>query len=101
MISKNIKIGAGKEAVGYIICFGVVSFICVATKTAVCGCGLFDPMPLDKFSMSGMRIKSKTGNVMNSIEDLLEGEVSFCNETAIKNGVKIGMTCRDVFKMIR
>ena len=89
-----------KQADGYIIPLNHVNIVCVVTDTGMVGCGAFDVMALDAFSIPAVRVKSTSGNPISTIDDLLDGMVKEANSEAVKLGINIGMSCREALDLL-
>ena len=64
------------------------------------GCGAFDGAALDNFSYPAARVRPTRGDSIATIGDLLAGAVKDANATAIKLGVKVGMSGRDALDLM-
>ncbi|MDK2915529.1 MAG: hypothetical protein PWR25_86 [Euryarchaeota archaeon] len=87
---------AGKDADGYVIPLGPVNLVAVVTDTGMVGCGAFDIDALEKFGYPAARVKPAGGaSSIETIEDLLRGEIKGANRHAAERGVAVGMTGRE------
>jgi uncharacterized protein YunC (DUF1805 family) len=91
MVHQKVQL-TSKQADGYIIPLGKVNIVCVITDVGMVGCGAFDVVALDPFSIPAVRVKSTTGNPIATIDDLLNGMVKEANAEAAKLGINIGMS---------
>jgi uncharacterized protein YunC (DUF1805 family) len=89
-----------KQADGYVFPAGKVKVVCVVTDVGMAGCGAFDVMALDSFSLPAVKVKSSTGGSIATIDDLLAGTVKEVNKEAEKLGVKMGMTGREALDLL-
>lgn len=99
MIQKKLQL-ASKQADGYVIPLGPVSLVAVITDAGMVGCGAFDVAALDNFSYPAARVRPTRGDSIATIGDLLAGAVKDANATAIKLGVKVGMSGRDALDLM-
>ncbi len=67
----------------------------MVTDVGMAGCGAFDVMTLDSFSIPAVKVKSSTGGSISTIDDLPAGIVKEVNQEVEKLGVKMGMTGRE------
>jgi uncharacterized protein YunC (DUF1805 family) len=94
MVHQKIKL-AKKEAEGYVIPLGAVNLVFVFTDKGMVGCGAFDVAAFNNFSYPAARVKSKTGQRIATIDDLLDGIVKEANGEAVKLGIAVGMSGRE------
>ena len=99
MIHQKVQL-TSKQADGYIIPLGKVKIVCVITDVGMVGCGAFDVVALDSFSIPAVRVKSTTGNPIATIDDLLNGVVKEANAEATKLGINIGMSGREALDLL-
>jgi uncharacterized protein YunC (DUF1805 family) len=97
MLHKKIQL-TNKQANGYIIPLGTLNLITIATDIGMIACGAFNAQALDNFNYPAVLIKSKTGDSLKTIEDLLEGTVKEANNSAITLGIEIGITGKQALK---
>ena len=93
-IHKKIKL-AKKTADGYVIPLGPFNLVAVVTDKGMLSCGAFDVMAMDKHSYPAARVKSATGGLIATIDDLLSGTVKDVNTAATKLGITVGMSGRE------
>ncbi len=92
---------AGKEADGYVISLGPVNLVAVVTDTGMVGCGAFDVDALEKFGYPAARVKPAGGaSSIETIDDLLRGEIKGANRHAEERGVAVGMTGREALERL-
>ena len=94
MVHERVQL-TNKQADGYVIPLGPVNLVNVTTDIGMVGCGAFDVVALDKFDYPAARVRPIRGSSIATIDDLLVGAVKDANATAIKLGVKIGMSGRE------
>ncbi|PKL61337.1 MAG: DUF1805 domain-containing protein [Methanomicrobiales archaeon HGW-Methanomicrobiales-2] len=86
----------GKDADGYVIPLGPVNLVAVVTDAGMVGCGAFDVDALEKFGYPAARVKpAGSASSIDSVEDLLRGEIKGANRHACERGVTVGMTGRE------
>jgi len=92
---------AGKEADGYVIPLGPVNLVAVVTDAGMVGCGAFDVDALEKFGYPAARVKPAEGaSSIETIDDLLRGEIKGANRHAGEHGVAVGMTGREALERL-
>ena len=99
MLHKKVTL-AKKQADGYVIPLAQINLVLVVTDRGMVGCGAFDMAALNTFSYPAARVKSKTGNPIATIEDLLEGTIKDANAEAIKLGVNAGISGREALDLM-
>ena len=94
---KHEKVELTKKAAdGYIIPLGPVNLVAVVTDTGMVGCGAFDVDALEKFGYPAARVRPAGGAPsIDTVEDLLRGEIKGVNRYAHERGVAVGMTGRE------
>jgi uncharacterized protein YunC (DUF1805 family) len=98
---EQCKIGLENSlGTGYIIPLGPVNLVCVVTSRGLVGCGAFDVAALDGFDYPAARVKPVKSASIESIEDLLTGEIREANTSAEKLGVKIGMSGKEALDLL-
>ena len=98
-IHKKLKL-AKKMADGYVIPLGPFNLVAVVSDKGMLSCGAFDVMAMDKHGYPAARVKSATGGLIATIDDLLAGTVKDANATATKLGIKVGMSGREALDKI-
>ena len=98
MYHKNIDIG-GKNVEGYVIPLGKVNLVFAIVPEGMVGCGAFNVSVLDKFDYPAAKIGSSDGSPITTLDNLLDGIVKEANETAMKKGVKEGISGREALKL--
>jgi uncharacterized protein YunC (DUF1805 family) len=91
MIQERVPYKGG-EADGYVIPLGPANLVVVVAKRGMVGCGAFDVQALDKFGYPAARVKPTRGSSIDSLEDLLLGDIKDANAAAAKLGVEVGMS---------
>jgi uncharacterized protein YunC (DUF1805 family) len=99
MIERRILLQQ-KEGIGYVIPLGPVSLVFIVTKIGLIGCGAFDTVALNRFGYPAARARPSRGNVIATLEDLLEGAVKDANECATARGIREGMPVRDALDLL-
>jgi uncharacterized protein YunC (DUF1805 family) len=99
MKQETIQVG-GKTAQGYEISVGPVNLVFATTGDALIGCGLIDPVVLDKLNYPAARLKATNGQFIVTVADLLAGEVREANSTAQKLGVKPGLSGQQALEIM-
>jgi uncharacterized protein YunC (DUF1805 family) len=94
MIHQKVTL-TSKEADGYIIPLKQVKVVFVVTDKGMVGCGAFDVMALDSFTIPAAKVKSATGNPIATIDDLMNGVVKEANKEAVKLGITTGMSGKE------
>ena len=88
------------EGTGYVIPLGPVNLVAVVTKIGLVGCGAFDVMALEKFGYPAARVKPARGSSIETIEDLLSGEIREANSPAKKYGIETGMSGKEALDLL-
>jgi uncharacterized protein YunC (DUF1805 family) len=99
MVHQKVQL-INKQADGYIIPLRHVKIVCVVTDVGMIGCGAFDVIALDAFTIPAARVKSASGNPIATIDDLLDGVVKEANAEAAKLGISIGMSGREALDLL-
>jgi uncharacterized protein YunC (DUF1805 family) len=99
MVHQKVQL-TNKQADGYIIPLRHVKIVCVVTDVGMVGCGAFDVIALDSFTIPAARVKSATGNPIATIDDLLNGVVKEANAEAAKLGINVGMSGREALDLL-
>jgi uncharacterized protein YunC (DUF1805 family) len=87
---------AKKDADGYVIPLGPVNLVAVVTDAGMVGCGAFDVDALEKFGYPAARVKPAEGaSSIETVADLLRGEIKEANAFASERGVAVGMTGKE------
>ncbi len=73
-----------------------VNLVAVVTDAGMVGCGAFDVDALEKFGYPAARVKpAGSASSIETVEDLLRGEIKGANRSACERGVAVGMTGRE------
>jgi uncharacterized protein YunC (DUF1805 family) len=99
MIQSKIKLNK-KQADGYVIPIGPLNLVFVVTDKGMVGCGAFDVTALNNFSYPAAKVKSKSGQPIATINDLLDGIIKDANAEATKLGITIGMSGREALEYL-
>lgn len=89
-----------KVADGYVISLGSLKLVCAVTDRGMVGCGAYDVSALDRHGYPAARVRSSTGGLIATVEDLLRGEVFEANSAARKLGIKEGMSGREALELL-
>ena len=76
------------------------NIVFITTEKGMLACGAIDAMVLDKFNFPVVRIKSKSGTPITTVNDLLSGEVRDMNNSAAKLGITENMTISEIISKI-
>jgi uncharacterized protein YunC (DUF1805 family) len=85
-------------AKGCVVELGPVNLVFAYSNSGLIGCGAFDVMVLDKFNYPAAKVRSATGDVIETVDDLLEGIVAQVNESAKHLGVEEGIIAKDALE---
>jgi len=100
MNHETIKL-AGNDADGYVIPLGPVNLVAVVTDAGMVGCGAFDVDALEKFGYPAARVKPAGGAAsIDTVADVLLGEIKGANTYARERGVTVGMTGREALDQL-
>lgn len=99
MIHQKVTL-TSKEADGYVIPLKQVNVVFVVTDKGMVGCGAFDVMALDSFTIPAAKVKSATGSPIATIEDLMNGVVKEANKEAVKLGITTGMSGKEALDLL-
>ncbi len=99
MIHEIIQLSR-KTADGYVISLGYLKLVCAVTDRGMIGCGAYDVEALDRHGYPAAKVRSRTGGIIASIDDLLKGEVFQVNAAALKLGVREGISGREALEMM-
>ncbi|MGB3944850.1 MAG: YunC family protein [Methanothrix sp.] len=99
MISEELEYGGG-VAKGYVIPIGPAKIVFAVGAKGMVGCGAFDVQALERFGYPAARVRPAGGGPVESLEDLLEGEVKDANGPAAALGVEVGMRGRDALELL-
>lgn len=89
-----------KVADGYVISLGSLKLVCAVTDRGMVGCGAYDVRALDRHGYPAARVRSSTGGLIATVDDLLRGEVFEVNGAAEKLGIKEGMSGREALELL-
>ena len=99
MIQEKVQLKK-KEADGYVIPLGPANLVLVATDVGAVFCGAFDVSALDKFDYPAARVKPTWGDSIQTIKELLRGEVVQVNKKAAEQGLEIGMMGKEALDLM-
>jgi uncharacterized protein YunC (DUF1805 family) len=99
MIHMKVQLSK-KNADGYVIPLGDLKLVSVVTDTGMIGCGAFDVVALDNFNCPAAKVGHKNGELIDSVDDLLQGTVKEVNLAAEKLGLRAGISGRDALEML-
>ena len=99
MVHQKVQL-TSKQADGYVIPLGSVNLVFIATDVGMVGCGALDVMALDAFHYPAARLKSRTGNPIATIDDLLAGIVKEANNEAVYRGIYPEMPGREALDLL-
>lgn len=99
MHSVDIELPEG-HAKGGVVELGPVNLVFAHTNGGMVGCGAFDVMILDKFNYPAAKVRSATGDAIETVDDLLEGIVVQANESAKHLGAEEGITGKEALELI-
>ena len=94
MSNEPFTIG-GKTFQGHVIPIGSVSLVFALAEKGLVGCGAIDVIALEKFKIAAAKVRPVSSPSVNSIEDLLTGEIVAVNQFAQTVGITIGMSGKD------
>jgi len=89
-----------KQADGYVISLGPVNLVNVVTDMGMVGCGAFDVAALNNFGYPAAKVRPAQGNLIATIDDLLQGIVKEVNPAAEKLGLMVGQTGREALELL-
>lgn len=90
----------GGVAKGYVIPIGPANIVFAVGTTGMVGCGAFDVVALERFGYPAARVRPTGSGSIESLEDLLEGEVKDANGPAAALGVEVGMRGREALDLL-
>ena len=85
---------------GYVIPLGPVNLVCVVASKGLVGCGAFDIGALARFDYPAAKVRPTRSASIESIDDLLAGEIREVNPFAEKMGIKIGMSGKEALDLL-
>lgn len=91
---------AMKEGEGYVIPMGPTNLVAVVTDSGVVGNKLLDAEMRENFDFAAARIAPAEGDVIESLEDLMEGEVGAANLHAVQRHIEVGMSAREALNRL-
>ncbi len=86
---------AMKEGEGFVIPLGSVNLVAVVTEHGVVGNDFLDVEMLENFDYPAARVGPAEGEFIETIDDLLEGEVKEVNLHAVQRRIEVGMSGRE------
>lgn len=98
-IMEELAYGGG-AAKGYVIPVGPAKIVFAVGTKGMVGCGAFDVLALERFGYPAARVKPKRSGSIESLEDLLAGEVKDANAPAAALGVEVGMRGREALDLL-
>ena len=84
-----------KEGEGFVIPLGQVNLVAVKTEHGVVANDFLDVESLENFEYPAAKVGPAEGDVIKTIDELLEGEVKVANLHAIQRRIEVGMSGRD------
>ena len=84
----------GRTARACVVPAGPVNLVFAVGERGLLGCGAIDAGALQRFGYPAARVRPTTGPSIETIDDLLDGEVTEANESAQALGVAVGMIGR-------
>jgi len=99
MIHQKIQLSK-KQADGYVTPLGPVNIVNAKTDVGMVCCGVFDVGAMENFGYPVVKVKGSSGPIAN-IDDLLKAIVTEANPSAVKCGVKVGITGRDALELLQ
>lgn len=94
MASESFFVG-GKSCMGHVIPIGPVNLVFAMAEKGLVGCGAIDVLALEKFHLPAAKVRPVASASINTIDDLLTGEIVAVNQDASKVGITIGMCGKD------
>jgi uncharacterized protein YunC (DUF1805 family) len=91
---------AMKTGEGYVIPMGPTALVAVVTDQGVVGNDLLDTEMLENFDFPAAKIAPAGGDIIESLEDLIEGEVRAANLHAVQRRVEAGMTALEALNRL-
>jgi uncharacterized protein YunC (DUF1805 family) len=83
------------NAAGYIVPLGPINLVWVVARMGLVGCGAFDVRALERFGYPAARVRATKTPSVESLDDLLSGEIREVNTEAERFGVTIGMSGKE------
>ncbi|RXE57424.1 hypothetical protein ABH15_01445 [Methanoculleus taiwanensis] len=94
MMHERIRL-AYKDAYSYVIPIGSVKLMAVVTETGMIGTVGFDIEAIENLGVPAAVVHAGEGMAIESIDDLLDGEVKAANLHAVQHRVEVGMSGRE------
>jgi uncharacterized protein YunC (DUF1805 family) len=91
---------AMKTGEGYVIPMGPTSLVAVVTDHGVVGNDLLDTEMLEHFEFAAARVAPAEGDVIESLEDLIDGEVRAANLHALQRHIEVGMNALEALNRL-
>jgi len=85
---------------GYSIPVGSANIIFVTTTIGMIGCGAFDIRVLEHFGVPAAKMKAVIKQTIESIDEILEAEVTEVNGPAVLRGIRKGMSGREALELL-
>lgn len=89
-----------KTGEGYVIPMGPTALVAVVTDHGVVGNDLLDTEMLETFDFAAAKIAPAEGDVIETLEDLIEGEVRAANLHAVQRRVEAGMNALEALNRL-
>ena len=99
MIHTKVQL-ARKQADGYVITLGKINLVNVVTDIGMVGCGAFDVAALDNFGYPAARVKPTSSSSIETVDDLLDGNIKDANDAAARLGIKVGMSGKEALDLL-
>ncbi len=89
-----------KDAEGFVIPLGTTSLVLAVTDTGLIANDIVDIEALENFDYPAAQIGPAQGDIVDTLEELLEGEVKAANLHAIQRRVEVGMPALEALNRI-
>jgi uncharacterized protein YunC (DUF1805 family) len=94
VLHQRVKL-AMKEGRGYSIPLGPVNLVAVVTENGLICNDVVDIEALENYDYPAAKIGPAEGSVIETLEDLMEGEVTAANLHAVQHRIEVGMSARE------
>jgi uncharacterized protein YunC (DUF1805 family) len=91
---------AMKVGKGYVIPMGPKNLVAVVTDLGVVGNDLLNTGMLEHFEFAAAKVAPADGDVIESLDDLIEGEVRAANLHAVRRRVEVGMSALEALNRL-
>ena len=88
------------DGAGYVVPLGPVNLVWVVAKKGLVGCGAFDVKALEKFDYPAARVRPVGRMSVETLDDLLAGEIREANVMAEYIGIAVGMSGREALDLL-